>query len=98
MTKQEKFSMSADQALDIKTVVYVRLLDEGTEVWRPARATPLADGTFEIAEPDDYDPETETWEFPPHTRVKCVSKKFADGDKALVAVAVARQEARLKPA
>jgi hypothetical protein len=65
MTKPEKSFMSADQGLNTETVVYVRLLDEGTEVWRPTRAAPLPDGTFEIAEPEGYDPELETWEFPP---------------------------------
>jgi hypothetical protein len=90
MTKPEKSFMSADQGLGTETVVYVRLLDEGTEVWRPTRATPLADGIFEINEPDDYDPEIEIWEFPPHTKVRCVPRKFADGEKALVAVAVAQ--------
>jgi len=90
MIKLEKFYMSAGQDLNTETRIYVRLLDEGTEVWRPTRATPLADGIFEIDEPDDYDPETETWEFPPHTKVRCVPRKFADGEKALVAVAVAQ--------
>jgi hypothetical protein len=82
--------MSADRDLDTETVVYVRLLDEGTDVWRPVRAIPLANGIFEIGEPEDYDPETETWEFPPHTKVTCARKKFAEGDEGLVAVAVAR--------
>jgi len=64
-------------------------LDEGTDVWRPVRATPLPDGTFKLAEPDRYDPDAEIWEFPPHAKVRCVAKKFAGGDKALVAVAQA---------
>ncbi len=67
--------MSAAQDLGTETIVYVRLLDEGTDVWRPVPAIPQADGIFKIRKPDDYDAETETWEFPPHTRVKCVRKK-----------------------
>jgi hypothetical protein len=83
--------MSADQHLDTETVVYVRLLNEGTDVWRPTRATPLPDGTYRIRRPDDYDPDNETWEFPPLTRVRCTAKRFADGDEALVAIAVAKK-------
>ncbi len=81
--------MLAPQDTNTEVVVYVRLMDEGTDVWRPVPANALPDGTFKLTEPDGYDRDTETWEFPPHARVRCVSKKFADGDKALVAVAQA---------
>jgi hypothetical protein len=86
-TKPEKFYMSVHQGTDTEAVVYVRLLHEGTDVWRPVRATALPDGTFRLLEPDGYDPNAETWEFPPSTRVRCVPRKFADGDEGLVAVA-----------
>jgi len=36
------------QDTDTEAVVYVRLLDEGTDVWRPVRATALPDGTFRL--------------------------------------------------
>jgi hypothetical protein len=90
MIKLEKSYMSADLGLGTETVVYVRLLDEGTEVWRPASAIALGDGSFRIVKPDDYDPETEAWEFPPDSRVKCVRRKFADGGKSLIAIAIAK--------
>jgi hypothetical protein len=75
------------QDTDTEVVVYVRLLDEGTDVWRPVRATALPDGTFRFQEPSGYDPDAETWEFPPLTKVRCATKKFMDGDEGLVAVA-----------
>jgi len=78
--------MSAPQSTNTETVVYVRLLDEGTDVWRPVPARALPDGTFELAEPEGYDPQVERWEFAPHARVKCVAKSFSDGEKGLVAV------------
>lgn len=78
--------MSAHQATDTETIVFVRLLEEGTDVWRPVGATALPDGTFELRETDEYDPEAELWEFPPHTRVRCAVKRFADGGTGLVAV------------
>src|SRR6266446_9394539 len=87
--KPEKSCMSVPEDTDTEAVVYVRLLDEGTDVWRPVRATALPDGTFQLAEPDGYDPEAELWEFPPRARVKCASRRFADGEEGLVAVAYA---------
>jgi hypothetical protein len=87
MTKPEKSRMSAHQTTDTETIVFVRLLDEGTDVWCPVGATALPDGTFELRETDAYDPEIELWEFPPHPRVRCAEKRFADGETGLVAVA-----------
>ena len=78
--------MSVHRDTDTRAVVYVRLLDEGTDVWRPVGATPLPDGTFRLQEPDDYDPNVERWEFPPSTKVRCVTRKFTDGREGLVAV------------
>ena len=81
--------MSAERTSNTDTVVYVRLVDEGTDVWRPVPAAKLPDGTFELAQPVDYDPETEHWEFPPHTRVRCQAKKFAGGKQGLIAIQMA---------
>jgi hypothetical protein len=82
----EKSCMSAHHDTDTEAVVYVRLLDEGTDVWRPVRATALPDGTFRLLEPDGYDPIAEKWEFPLLTKVRCASRKFTDGGEGLVAV------------
>lgn len=81
--------MSAERGSNTDTVVYVRLLDEGVDVWRPVPAAALSDGTFRLDQPNDYDPQTEHWEFPPHTRVTCQTTRFADGKEGLVAVQAA---------
>lgn len=81
--------MSVDQGTSTERVIYVKLLDEGTDVWRPVPATELSDGTFQLGEPNDYDPDAEVWEFPPYTRVRCALRKFSDGIEGLVAVAAA---------
>lgn len=78
--------MSADQISNTDVIVYVRLLDEGVDVWRPVPATVVSGGTFRLAKPKDYDPESETWEFPPHTLVRCETKRFAGGKEGLVAI------------
>lgn len=88
--KPEKFCMLAQQNTNTDAIVYVRLLDEGTDVWRPVSATALPDGTFQLAEPEGYDPEAEVWEFPPHAKIKCAQKRFADGEEGLAAVAYAQ--------
>ena len=60
--------------------VYVPLLDEGLNVWRPAPAARLADGTYVLLHPDDYDPQDEAWEFPPGTIVECERRHTSDGE------------------
>lgn len=50
-----------------KTQVYVRLLDEGTAVWRPVAATRSGD-VYVLEGPV---PEGELWEFQPGTPVRC---------------------------
>lgn len=43
---------------DINTIeLYVRLLNEGNEVFRPTRALDLGDGNFKLLPQTDYDPE-----------------------------------------
>lgn len=69
--------------------VYVRLLDEGTDAWRPVPARLLADGHYEILEIDGGVPSDEKWEFQPGTQVTCRQKEFADGTISLIAVALA---------
>ncbi len=75
--------MSADQASNTE-LIYVPLLDEGVPVVRPARGRPLGNGRYLVVEASDYDPETETWEFPPGSVVSCVLESH-DGSNILVA-------------
>ena len=54
--------MSADPDLNIK-VIYVKLLEEGTDVWRPVFAKQKVGNVFTI-EPQEV-PVDEEWEFSP---------------------------------
>lgn len=65
--------------------IYVRLLDEGSDVARPTQAEMLSDGVFKLLPTGDYDPEDEHWEFPPDSAVSCEMREH-DGDKYLLAV------------
>ena len=68
--------------------IYVALLNEGVPVWRPTRAVDLEDGTFKILPTNNYDPETEQWEFPPESIVICELKILSKGN-VLVATRLA---------
>jgi hypothetical protein len=67
--------------------VYVKLAEEGSDLWRPVNASALSDGTFELMGIDGRGLEDEVWEFPIHSRVICEEKLFPDGTTALVAIA-----------
>jgi hypothetical protein len=62
--------------------LYVRLLDEGIDVWRPIRGVHLSDDVYRIvSEPM----ESEHWEFPSGSVVRCRPQFFPDGKEELVA-------------
>lgn len=74
-----------------RDTIYVALLDEGIDVWRPVEARRLSPDTYLIVD-QDYDPRTETWEFEPGTAVRCRTES-RDGRQILVATEVARRSA-----
>jgi hypothetical protein len=59
--------------------IYIPLLDEGTNVWRPVEAQKVGPDTYLI--PTGLDPKAngEEWEFPPGSTVVCQPRKTADG-------------------
>jgi hypothetical protein len=61
--------------------VYIKLLDEDVDVWRPVEAERLND---DIVRLPTAAPEGETWAFPPGARVRCERR-----DIGMVAVALA---------
>lgn len=68
--------------------VYVRLLGEGTTVYRPVSATQISDGVVRLLAPENYDPEDEEWEFKPGDLVRIEIRQL-DDHEVLVAVAQA---------
>lgn len=67
-------------------VIYVRLLDEGTDCRRSTRATELGAGLYRLLPTADYDPEDETWEFSPDSVVR-VKQEGSGSEVVLLAVA-----------
>jgi hypothetical protein len=68
------------------TTIFVCMPDEGVDVWRPVQAT-LEGGSIYRMEYAPV-PETEMWEFPPGSRVRCEWRQLSDGPE-LVAIALA---------
>lgn len=65
--------------------IYMPLMDEGVDVWRPVLAKRLDDNRFlVVAQP--YDRQAERWAYEPGTVVMCVQKGL-DGQQALAAAA-----------
>lgn len=58
--------------------IFMKLLDEGIDVWRPVRAEHLHDDIYSIAE-QPYDREIERWEFEPGDEVVCESIDSYEG-------------------
>jgi hypothetical protein len=65
--------------------IYVALLDEGVDVWRPVAAEALGSGLFRLL---GAVPEGEIWEYQPDEIVNVRERTFSDGSKGLVATKV----------
>jgi hypothetical protein len=66
----------------MSATIYIYLLDEGTDVWRPVSAEQISDEIYRItgSPPDD----TETWQFFTGDTVRCREQTFASGERRLV--------------
>ena len=64
--------------------LYVPLLNEGTDVLRPTTGLLLGPDLVQVLATKDYNPTTEKWQFPPGSKVRCVSETRG-GRKLLVA-------------
>jgi len=66
-------------------IVYVRLLDEGTDVWRPVEAQRVGSTTYRLS--DTPAPEDEVWSFQPGDIVVVELQDAADDHLMAVALA-----------
>lgn len=66
------------------TEIYVALLDESVDVWRPVLAKPLYDDVYRIVD-QPYDRADERWQFEPGDDVVCAPTE-ADGVRILAAI------------
>ena len=63
--------------------IYVALLEEAVDVWRPVMAKPIGGEIFLLL--GEVPPE-EIWQFTPGTHVRCKEHIFEGGESGLVAV------------
>lgn len=66
------------------TTIYVYMVDEGVDVWRPVQAVRASHLGFRFT---GEIPSDEVWSFRPGEVVRCEERTFADGNRGLVAVA-----------
>lgn len=77
--------MSEEMVLSTDPIVlYVPLLNEGTDVLRPTTGAVLGPDMVQVLATPDYDPAVEEWAFPPGSKVRCVSE-VRGGREVLVA-------------
>jgi hypothetical protein len=59
----------------ITKTIYIKLLEEGTDVWRPTLGEFIKDSIYKVLPTDGYDPDLEEWEFIPGAIVICEVQK-----------------------
>lgn len=60
------------------STIFVSLLDEGVDVWRPVAAKPHGHNVYLILE-QPYDRDLERWQFEPGDHVTCAFVDAAEG-------------------
>jgi hypothetical protein len=66
----------------MEAVIYMPLVEDGTDCWRPVRAMRIAEEIFEVIE---QIPPNESWKFAPFSRVRCRNRIFTNGEAGLEA-------------
>lgn len=67
----------------MKRTIYIKLLDEGVDVYRPVFSTFVCNNVYIVGSREDND---EKWEFEPNEMVEVMQYDFKDGKNGLVAV------------
>ena len=65
--------------------IFMPLLNDGIECWRPVAATPLGAELFRVESVCDAD---EQWQFPSGSVVRCGPRTFSGGESGLTAFAL----------
>lgn len=72
--------MLEDRALSIEQgiVIYVKLVNEVVDVWRPVQAIQINENRYKLVEEQSV-PEDEDWEFAPGEVVEVTTRSFEGG-------------------
>ncbi len=72
----------------MEKIIYVKLLDEGVNVYRPVPAKKINKNIYKLEGMDIYNPIDEKWEFPPESYVE-VAERHLDNENILMAINLA---------
>jgi hypothetical protein len=75
--------MSVKRDSEGRIKVYVRLLEEGTDVSRPTEAYQVGDHIYKLLPTQHYDSLDEKWEFPPGSLVRLERRQGSVGEYLL---------------
>jgi hypothetical protein len=64
-------------------LIYIPLLNEGTDCWRPIEAEQVGNDTYRIV---GSKPEDEEWPIAAGEVVRCERRRFVDGSEGLVVI------------
>jgi len=67
-------------------IIYMPLLNEGVDVWRPVEATRLSADTYRV---EGEIPDDEEWAFAPGVVVRCQRQTFSEGEVGVAAIRIA---------
>jgi hypothetical protein len=68
--------------------IYVGLVKEGTDVWRPVPARHIKDNVYVLLGTPSGN---ESWKYATGSTVRCAEHKFAGGELGLIAVELANE-------
>jgi hypothetical protein len=68
-----------DPELLIIRDIYIKLFEEGTDVYRPTKVELISEGIFRVLPTENYDSDDEIREFIPGTIVSCKEKSLTSG-------------------
>jgi hypothetical protein len=66
------------------SIVYVRLLGEGTEVYRPVSAEQISSEIFVLSSQEAPEASDEVWEYKPGTKVRVATRILSQGPVPVV--------------
>lgn len=75
-----------NESLDLWSIVYVELLDEGSTVWRPVEALKIGPVLFRLSARSSDVMQNEAWAFAPGTTVECEQRIAADASPGWYAI------------
>lgn len=78
----------------MKNEIYIKLLEEGTDVYRPVISESISENIYVVGQKMNNE---EQWEFEPFDIVEVQEHKFQDGTISLVAIKKCLEQNKVAP-